>query len=42
MKDSKNEKYLGDFIDDSGKIRSTIEDRRSKGFAIASEIIAIL
>ena len=38
MKNSKKEKYLGDFIDESGKIKATIEDRVSKGWGIVSEI----
>ena len=42
MVDSKKEKYLGDFIDTSGKIRSTIEDRKNRGYGIVSEILAIL
>ena len=42
MKNSKKEKYLGDFIDESGKIKATIEDRVSKGWGIISEIKAIL
>ena len=42
MSDSNKEKYLGDFIHESGKIRETIEDRRGKGFGIVNEILAIL
>ena len=42
MSDSKKEKYLGDYIIDSGKNDSTIEDRRSKGYGIVAEILAIL
>ena len=42
MEDSKQEKYLGDILDNSGKIRKTVEDRKNKGFAIAAEILAIL
>ena len=42
MEDSVREKYLGDVIDENGKIRATIEDRQKRGFAIVSEILAIL
>ena len=42
MDDSEKEKYLGDFIDSSGTITSTIEDRKYKGYAMAAEIISIL
>ena len=42
MENSDREKYLGDFVDKAGKIRATIEDRQKKGYAIASEILAIL
>ena len=30
--------YLGDIIDATGKIRSTIEERRNKGYGMAAEI----
>ena len=42
MHDSTKEKYLGDILDESGKIRQTVEERRGKGFAIVNEILAIL
>ena len=42
MDDSEKEKYLGDFIDSTGTITSTIEDRKYKGYAMAAEIISIL
>ena len=42
MKDSTKEKYLGDIIHESGKIRHTVEERRDKGLAIVAEILAIL
>ena len=42
MKNSKKEKYLGDFVSSNGKIRVTIEERKSKALAMVSEITAIL
>ena len=42
MKESKQEKYLGDLINTSGTHRNTIEDRKNKGYGIVNEIIAIL
>ena len=42
MTESVKEKYLGDIVDQSGKVRSTIEERRSKGYGIVSEILAIV
>jgi hypothetical protein len=42
MYESTKEKYLGDILDESGKIRQTVEERRGKGFAIVNEILAIL
>ena len=42
MKDSIEEKYLGDIVDKSGTVRKTIEDRRKKGYGIVAEILAIL
>ena len=42
MADSAKEKYLGDIVDESGKIRKTVEERRSKVFAIVNGILAIL
>ena len=42
MKESQQEKYLGDLVNSTGTIRSTIEDRKSKGFGIVNEILAIL
>ena len=42
MEDTTKSKYLGDIIDNSGKIRANIEERRAKGFAIVNEILAIL
>ena len=42
MDNSDKEKYLGDVVDKSGKIRATIEDRKSKVHALMAEINAIL
>ena len=42
MTDSVREKYLGDIVDQTGKIRSTVEDRRCKGYGIVAEILAII
>ena len=42
MKESKQEKYLGDYITSSGKMDTTIEDRKNKGYGIVAEILAIL
>ena len=42
MKNSNKEKYLGDYVDSSGKIKATIQDRISKGYGILSEIRAII
>ena len=42
MNEAKQEKYLGDFINNSGTIRKTVEERKNKGYGIVSEIIAIM
>ena len=42
MKESSQEKYLGDLINSSGKIKATVQDRAAKGYGIVSEILAIL
>ena len=42
MEDTNQEKYLGDTVNFSGKIRATIEERRNKAVAIVAEILAIL
>ena len=42
MKDVKQEKYLGDVIDESGTIQATIEKRKAKGEGIISEILSII
>ena len=42
MSESESEKYLGDLITSSGKIKPNINARREKGFGIVSEILSIL
>ena len=42
MNISSHEKYLGDILQDNGKIDKTIEDRVAKGYGKVSEILAIL
>ena len=42
MKNSKQETYLGDIVHESGSFRPTIEKRKSKGYGITSEILAII
>ena len=42
MKVVKQEKYLGDVIDESGTIQATIEKRKAKGEGIISEILSII
>ena len=42
MKDSKQERYLGDQLSSSAKVKDTIDDRVAKGFGIVSDILAIL
>ena len=42
MKNSTREKYLGDYIDTTGKIKATLDDRIQKGYGILSEIRAII
>ena len=42
MKSSKIEKYLGDLITTSGKMKDNITARKEKGFGIVSEILSIL
>ena len=42
MNDSESEKYLGDIVDKSGKIKATISERVAKGYGIISEIQPIL
>jgi len=42
MKDAQSEKYLGDTIDEKGKIKATIENRKKKSQGLRSEIMAIV
>ena len=42
MESSTQEKYLGDVIDKSGKSKIDIEKRKSKGYGIISDILAII
>ena len=42
MSDSQKEKYLGDIVDTSGKIRATIEDRQKRVNGIAAEILLMI
>ena len=41
MHESSQEKYLGDLIDQTGTQRATIRDRKSKGYGIVSQVLAI-
>ena len=42
MSESTKEKYLGDIVDITGKIRSTVEEHRNNGYGIVAEILAIV
>ena len=42
MENSVKEKYLGDYITKTGTTKATIEERKSKGYAIVADIMAIL
>ena len=42
MENSDREKYLGDVIDQSGTIQSTIDKRKTKGDGIVAEILSIV
>ena len=42
MDSSENEKYLGDLINNKGKIEQTITDRKTKGYAMVSQIMSII
>ena len=41
MKTTDKEKYLGDIVHTSGKVKHTIEDKKNKAIAISAEILAI-
>ena len=34
MENKTKSKYLGDILDNSGKVRANVEERRTKGFAM--------
>ena len=42
MKRVNSEKYLGDYITDSGKLNETLDDRKNKAFGIVADISAII
>ena len=42
MKDSERQKYLGDMIDISVSLQATVEQRKTKGEGIVSEILVII
>ena len=42
MKESQREKYLGDILNNTGKIQATIDERVAKGHGIVSEILALI
>ena len=42
MKNSEKEKYLGDQLSSSSKIKETIDERVAKGYGVVYEILAIL
>ena len=42
MKEAEKEKYLGDIVDQNGKINATIDKRVSKGEGIKAEIVSII
>ena len=42
MNDSERKKYLGDVIDQNGKIQATIENRKQRGQGAIAEIVALL
>ena len=42
MKESKQEKYLGDMIHKTGNIKQTIEDKKKRACAIVGDILEIL
>ena len=42
MGQSNQEKYLGDVVDKSGKVRANIEERKAKGYGMLANIMAII
>ena len=42
MKTSEKEKYLGDFLTKDANSKQTIKERKSRGFAVLSQMDAIL
>ena len=42
MKNTKQETYLGDKIDQSGRLKPTIKSRVSKGYGAITSILAII
>ena len=42
MKEAHEVKYLGDFINENGRPNSTINQRIKRGFAIVTQIFALL
>ena len=42
MKEADSEKYLGDIIDKKDSTQATIDNRKSKGKRIVSEVLAII
>ena len=42
MQECSKQKYLGDMVDTSGKTRSTIKERKGRGYCFFAEILAIL
>ena len=42
MKNTNKEKYLGDYIDKTGSSKTNIEDRKSKGYGITTNVLAII
>ena len=42
MKDTNKEKYLGDTVENTGKIQGTIDDRKTKGQGIVANIMSII
>ena len=41
MHEANKEKYLGDIVNTTGNQRATVKDRKSKGYGIVSQVLAI-